>query len=276
MVFVEGGNFTRELYDNPVQTVFVDSFYIGVYEVTIKQFREYIKETKGDSKYLTDEYFLSFYKDPWDTSAPGYQIDEQMPIFAINYIDAIIYCNWLSRKEGLQEAYEIKWEQVNWNRNANGYRLPTEAEWQYATTAGWKDKEILSINLEILSEYGLIYDNLTKLDQIPIKQPQIVGLKKPNTLGLYDVIGNVREWCWDLFHIDYYSKMTDYNNPVGPEKGYNPYSEDMDNTRDRVACGGDVGSRIKRGNPILERTGIDPLIGSFGSPVGFRVVRNPK
>ncbi|MGH0562837.1 formylglycine-generating enzyme family protein [Bacillus cereus] len=111
------------------------------------------------------------------------------PVVNISWYDAITFCNSLSKTAGLTEFYSIQddGKKVSCNLHSNGYRLPSEAEWQYACKAGAP---------------GYTYGELQKIawyNENSNGQIQDVGKKEPNAWGLYDMLGNVWEWCYDLY-----------------------------------------------------------------------------
>jgi len=115
--------------------------------------------------------------------------DKYKPVVNISWNDAIMFCNLLSKKAGLKEYYSINdgGQIVSCNLDSNGYRLPSEAEWQYACKAGTT---------------GYIYGELKKIawyNENSNGQIQDIGKKEPNAWGLYDMLGNVWEWCYDLY-----------------------------------------------------------------------------
>ena len=114
--------------------------------------------------------------------------DDQRPMVEVSWFDAVRFCNLLSLKSGLSECYVIDPEgNVTCRWTANGYRLPTEAEWEYACRAGSND-----------TRYGPL-DDIAWHRGNADHQPHPVGQKQSNSWGLHDTIGNVWEWCWDLF-----------------------------------------------------------------------------
>ncbi len=188
MVYIPAGSFRMgdiqgagNKDELPVHNVQLDAFEMSAYEITQGQYKKLKKLT-----------FSAFD-----------EIDH--PIDHVSWYDAAKFCNLLSIKNGLDKCYdEYTWE---CNYNNNGFRLPTEAEWEYACRAGTKT----------IFHSGNEYSDFEKVGINRSKTKQ-VGWKEPNAFGLYDMHGNVWEWCNDWYDKDYYLSSPK-KNPIGPSSG---------------------------------------------------------
>jgi len=189
-VLIMGGCFdmgsdTTDEVDEPRHRVFVSPFWIDTHEVTQEHYQKLVGRNP------------SLWKDP------------KNPVEQIRWSQAVEYCNARSRAEGLPPAYHPKTGRCDFS--APGYRLPTEAEWEYACRAGTATTWFFGSSPARLGDYAWFRDNC-------MRTPQAVGLKRPNPWGLYDLYGNVWEWCHDFYAEDYYKRSPD-RDPHGPDKG---------------------------------------------------------
>ncbi|TRZ52036.1 hypothetical protein D4S03_04085 [bacterium] len=227
MVFIQGGTFQMgsidgESDEKPVYTVNVGNFYLGKYEVTVAQFKQFINETgyqtnadkDGGSYMLTGNTWEKRSGVTWKCDAEGNlrsQGEYNHPVVHVSWNDATEYCNWLSRKTG------------------RSYRLPTEPEWEYAAGNGAKHSKYSWGHGDPNGKNGgNVADESAKRkfkwaktwsgydDGFATTAP--VGSFNPNDFGLYDMTGNVWEWCSDWYEKNYYYSRPS-NNPKGNSSG---------------------------------------------------------
>ena len=190
MVLVPAGEFTMGAAQGPVDVkpahpVKVAAFLLDQSEVTQDVYQKLIGKN------------------------PSRQKSPRNPVEQVTWADAVRFCNARSAQEGLTPCYDPK----TWvcDFAANGYRLPTEAEWEYACRAGSTNQFYFGEQAEDLKAYAWFDGNSQS-------KPHLAAQRKPNAWGLYDMTGNVWEWCNDFYSAKYYrSSPTD--NPRGPEEG---------------------------------------------------------
>ena len=271
-VWVEGGFFEMgdtfgdgDGDEKPVHEVYVDGFYMSKYEVTNRQVVEVfnwalrqgkilvtkttVKNARGNQQELLD-------LDDSDCQI-GYDGNQlyvkgnyaNYPVIEISWYGAIAFCNYLSELVGLTPVYDLSDWSCNWG--ANGIRLPTEAKWEYAARGGQKSRGYKYAGSNNVDEVAWYRGNSGRMTHP-------VGLKQPNELGLYDMSGNVWEWCWDWYDSDYYSKSP-RNNPRGASGGSN-----------RVRRGGSW-FNYARNVRVANRHDVNPSYGN--NFLGFRLLR---
>jgi len=208
MVFVKGGTFQMgsnegEYDEQPIHFVTINDFYISKYEVTNAEFCEFLNDNKTDTiksgiyagqNMITDDKIAYW---PWRIYKSGSNWSSMIgyanfPVFYVTWFGANEYCKWA------------------------GGRLPTEAEWEYAAGGGsdslseGRQKWAVANNVGFLNTYAWY--------SFVCDEAQQVGAKLPNLLGLYDMSGNVWEWCSDWYGKSYYDTITQVN-PIGKSTG---------------------------------------------------------
>jgi formylglycine-generating enzyme len=152
-------------------------------------------------------------------SNPSYFKGPDLPVERVGWYDAVEFCNELSRQEGLDPCYSGSGENIVCDFTANGYRLPTEAEWEYACRAG-TETDFHTGNMTH-SGYPPLDPDLDRAGWYRVNsggETHPVGQKEPNAFGLYDMHGNVWEWCWDWYSGNYYASSP-AEDPRGPATG---------------------------------------------------------
>lgn len=182
MVLIEGGSFLMGSDDGadnerPIHRVRVDSFELKRCQVTNAEFAQFLDDTGHPQPLSRDD--------------PGFN-DPNQPVVAVSWFDALAYCDWLS---------------IGASRR---YRLPTEAEWEFAARGG---AEGMRYPWGDAVPQRQVYN-----DARPGTGPEPVGQSQPNGYGLYDMCENVHEWCSDWYDAGYYAVSSE-RNPLGPETG---------------------------------------------------------
>lgn len=145
-------------------------------------------------------YFQVIQSDPALITSPS------LPVYNLTFEEAVSFCNHLSEIQGFNKCYTITDKSITWNSKTNGWRLPTEAEWEFACRGATKTDYPIE-DMSLMSWYNI---------NSGIK-PHPVADKNPNSYGLYDMNGNVREWCWDYYSSSYAKSPS--VDPKGPTDG---------------------------------------------------------
>ncbi|MFC1537731.1 formylglycine-generating enzyme family protein, partial [Gemmatimonadota bacterium] len=267
-VRIDGGTFLMgsEGYgadEVPIHEVSVDGFCMSATEITQRQVLEVTGKLPWTGSWeppprTREDSLRATWLDSIRTAleaAGSDRLGKYVPEAAvwISWNGAVEFCNNLSRLAGLEPCYDLETWECDFSRN--GFRLPTEAEWEYACRAGTNTTYFTGDNPESLSEAAWF----SQISENPGKR--LVGRKKPNAFGLYDMHGNIWEWCNDWYGPAYYA-VSPRDNPSGSaDSGPGELRVNRGGSRSSspLACR----SAVRRGNPPAARN----------STIGFRVVR---
>ena len=190
MVFVPGGDFIMGVNEGPIDAkpahpVKIEAFLMDQHEISQEVYAKVVGKN------------------------PSRQKQPKNPVEQVTWSDAVRFCNARSTQEGLEPCYDPQtWE---CRFTASGYRLPTEAEWEYACRAGTTNRFYFGDHPEDLKANAWFDGNSQS-------KPHPVAHWKPNPWGLYDMTGNVWEWCNDFYGVKYY-RTSPSDNPRGPKEG---------------------------------------------------------
>jgi formylglycine-generating enzyme required for sulfatase activity len=251
----------------PHRVTITKPFFMSDREVSVQLFNEFLNDPgvpDGDKP---------------DRSArqipdPDVSLSPQHPVQNVSWVDAVRFCNWLSQRAGQKPCYRrtgqresipatasgaqtpLEWDVWEWDRDADGYRLPTEAEWEYACRARSTTLYYFGNDVELLPHYGTSSNN-----RLISARP--CGSLMPNGWGLFDMHGNVWEWCWDWYSSFGSSSVSDPGGPAAPTPPFGAK---------RVYRGGGVANLS--GDPGSSARGLGPPDTTFYRNLGFRVVCN--
>ena len=258
IAFIPGGTFQMgdsfiEGYFNerPVHTVTLDSFYMSKYEITNQQYCAYLNSALGqglitvtsgvvyqagsgtsypycDTSTISAYSQIAYSGGVFSVRTKGGRNMANDPMIRVSWYGAVAYCNWRSKQEGHEFCYNLS----TWNCDFNkkGYRLATEAEWEYAARGGLSSQRFPWGNTISHSQANYYSRSSYSYDISPTRgyhptwndgiypYTSVVGSFSLNGYGLYDMAGNVFEWCNDWYSISYYSSSP-VNNPTGPTSG---------------------------------------------------------
>lgn len=242
LVKIKGGSFvlgdtdgTGQAHERPASAVTVSDYYLGRYCVTVQEYYRFIVDPAGGFQEKWCEYinptFILKSGDRFEIAEGA----ENYPMHEVNYYGAVAYCNWCSLRQGFDCIYDLRTLEADLSKS--GFRLPTEAEWEYACVPATTDRGEQTVNFV---DYSGVHKMLRAAERkiggfgcrfVPSSEdtpespdvessryasPLPVGTLAPNQFGLYEMLGNVNEWCHDR-----YGAYTSAHkqNPAGPARG---------------------------------------------------------
>jgi formylglycine-generating enzyme required for sulfatase activity len=222
MVLFPAGSFFRkedagQVMANDQKVVLTRSFLLSDREVTAGMFQRFMDDPDYPAEEKPQNWML----------VAEYSPTPEHPVNGVNWFDAALFCNWLSRRENLQPCYERTGQKQRFDTNfdgkvddqdrefedwrraehATGYRLPTGAEWEYACRAGTTTAFAFGDDEALLKQYAVYAHNASRTE--------VAGVKLPNAWGLFDMHGNLSEWCYDGYGP--YNNVGQVVDPTGPE-----------------------------------------------------------
>ena len=270
MIFVEGDTFNMGCTQEQERVLFQEGYEEGCQT-------DWASDELPVHPVVVKQFFLSKYEitqSQWATVMPNDSLvwtvglGASFPAYQVSWYDALTFCNRLSIREGFTPCYYADpdyetvfdslvgrhdvYVDVYWNTHANGYRLPTEAEWEFAARGGNQSKNFPFSGHEQVNEVAVFANNN------PAKKCQRVGTHWPNELGFYDMSGNEWEWVWDSYDQDYYSQSPSCQ-PIGPLWG-----------EYKVCRGGNWRGSTAYAR-VANRIGLYPGIRTYN--IGFRICR---
>jgi formylglycine-generating enzyme required for sulfatase activity len=226
-------------------------FYMGIEAVTQRLYEEVMGAVNNKSWFHWNE-----------ESQSEWEYWKDNPVECVTWYQAVAFCNALSVKDGLTSVYTIDGTTVTANWDADGFRLPTEAEWEYACRAGTTGRFSLMGRADVLLTTDVNYNNSIGFP-VPARKTEKNNKYIPisNVWGLYAMHGNVREWCWDWYAADYGGTGAQ-SDPTGPSSG-----------TQRVTRGGAFDSSAANIRSAYRNFVAPSTATTYDASIGFRIVR---